>query len=281
MTNFLRLALLFGFAYCGVLAYLHGFRAVAGSNDFVVVAGGVVKPSHVNQYKTALGVDVVPRTSTGAVTDEAGSLGSSTYEWLRAYVSSGHFVAGDIKMHHTYNGTVTCGQGWMLCDGRTITEANYDAEHSAGDWDTYVGSSPLDGLYLPDFVDAGGTQIYVRGVDATTQDGSVAITTTGNNDHEIDIQHNHTVDSHRHQWYDDVSSANDDSYNSSGVATDITVDNSENFTGISAHSAAGVTKLSGDWYTSNSSPGTDNQLSLTQNIAPESHVVQFCMRVIN
>lgn len=60
----------------------------AGTNSLVSVTGGRVQTSDVNQYGTALKQDLVPRNSSGTVTDIAGSLGDSTHRWNYAYIKS-------------------------------------------------------------------------------------------------------------------------------------------------------------------------------------------------
>lgn len=256
---------------------------MAGNNDFITVSTDqTILPNHVNQYKTALGVDWVPRTVDGVVSTMVGSFGSSTYGWLKMFVASGYWEAGDIKLHHSYNGTVGCGQGWFLMDGTVVNESNYDAQagHTAGDWDAYVVSSPFENLYVPDMDGR-----YIRGVETTPQDGATPFSSTGNGSNQVDLSHTHTVTSHTHQWYDWNNGANDDSYNSGGASTDIATAAAEAARGINAHTLAGSIVL-GDsggteaFYTDAQTPGTDSQLSATQNIAPESHVLQFCLRIV-
>lgn len=48
--------------------------------------GNTADAGDVNQYKDALVQDLVPRNTSGVVTDEAGSLGSATYKWLGAFL---------------------------------------------------------------------------------------------------------------------------------------------------------------------------------------------------
>ncbi len=87
-----------------------------GTNSLSTQSDGtVINASDINQYKTALNEDLNPRNTSGVVTTNGGSLGSSSYEWLKAFIASGHWNAGDIKAHHSYNGTVGPGQGWMQC----------------------------------------------------------------------------------------------------------------------------------------------------------------------
>jgi hypothetical protein len=280
---------------------------IAGTNTLETVTGGVVKTSHVNQYETAFQEDIVPRNSSGVPTSLAGSLGTSALKWLKSFVASGGWSAGDIKMHHSYNGTVTCGEGWMLMDGRVINEANYNTEHGSGHWATYVISSPLDGKYLPDM-----DEMYPIGQDATTQDGSIAITTVGNASHQVNLSHAHThhhTVAHHHRIFNEVgASSNFQSWDSSSVAQDITstVDNSGTETGFWTGNAGGPDgcSLTGacaactldcssvydgraawDMYDDTSTPDTSDDStsggSAAQSIKPQSIDFQFCMRVID
>jgi hypothetical protein len=249
----------------------------AGSNTLLSVTGGRVQTSHVNQYFTALGLDFVPRNSSGTPTNIGGSLGSSTYKWLKSFVESGYWRAGDLKMHHTYNGTVVCGEGWMLSDGRVINQANYDTEKGAGHWATYVVSSPLDGKYLPNF-----TGRYGVGKATTTQDGTVAITTVGNASNQVDISHTHTVANHVHQWLvDQGTSTNNASYNSGGSQTNFTFNTTASGEHIVTLQGA-VSRVSGSYYTSLAGGQTSSSSgSSTQSIQPDSVEVQYCMRIID
>lgn len=259
--------------------------AVAGTNTLTSVSGGRVQTSHVNQYYTALGQDVVPRNTSGAPTSIGGSLGNSVYKWLKAFVESGYWKAGDIKMHHTFNGAVECGEGWMLADGRVINSTNYDTEHGAGTWTTYVGSSPLSGKFLPNF-----TGKYPVGVATTTQSGSVAITSVGNAGNTVNLQHNHGSRAHTH-FIMTTSPSGAEGVSASGSAQDFFTTgtcSSGNATGI-AFTTGGTMKLcspsiastSGNWATQSGGVTSPNALSATQSIQPESIQVQYCMRVID
>ena len=143
-----------------------------------------------NEYKSALSLDIVPRNASAVATDEGASLGSATYKFKKMNIASGYFKPGDIKWRHSYNGTVTVSQGWMLCDGREVTKDNYDAEHGAGSWDLYIGVSAIQNKKLPDLRDR-----YGRGVDDTTQTGDDALISVGTANHAY-------VTQHTHKWYD-------------------------------------------------------------------------------
>lgn len=276
--------------------------ATSGTNTLSSVSGGRVQTSHVNQFYTALNQDVVPRNSSGAPTNVGGSLGSSTYAWLKAWVESGYWSAGDIKMHHTYNGTVGCGQGWMLADGDVINETNYDAEHGAGSWDTYVVSSPLDGKYLPNF-----NGKYATGANTTTQAGTIAITSVGNASNVVNIAHTHTADhahdlqDHGHLFLDQSSTTGGGRqsdlstfkgftsavYTGSNTGLAVCSGSQAVSAGCSGVAQSGfytnTTRLSGGGNlisTETESLSTSSSLSSSQSIRPESIEVQFCMRVI-
>src|SRR5690606_4246231 len=107
--------------------------------------GQTVFAADLNQFYTALRRDLIPKDVNGDSLNNGGSLGSSTYQWLKAFINSGYWDAGDLKYHMDYSGATPIGQGWYPCDGTTINETNYDALHGAGSWDIYVISSPLDG----------------------------------------------------------------------------------------------------------------------------------------
>lgn len=148
-----------------------------------------------NEYQSALSLDIVPRDASAVATDEGASLGSATYKFKKMNVASGYFKPGDIKWRHSYNGTVTVSQGWMLCDGREVTKDNYDTEHGAGSWDLYIGVSAIQNKKLPNLIDR-----YAKGVDDTTQNGDAAITSVGTANHLY-------VTDHAHKWYIATTSA--------------------------------------------------------------------------
>lgn len=57
-----------------------------GSNNYTsVVDGQIIQAAHVEQYKTGLTGDILPRNLSGVPTDNAGNLGSYTYIWNNIY----------------------------------------------------------------------------------------------------------------------------------------------------------------------------------------------------
>ena len=239
-----------------------------------------------NVLRSALNGDLVPRASTGVATANAGSLGTVTYPFLRAEIASGQWILGDIKAHHTYNGAAPIGHGWMLCDGRVITEANYNTEHGANTWATYIVSTALLNKYLP-----GLTNKYLVGAATTTQDGSGVITGVGNSSHQINIAHTHTGGAHVHNWYYPQAGAGigDLTYDGNGATKVVdyhtnTVGTGYGIAVVDVSTSAALLGVVGGSpvpnYTDSRSPVTDSQLSATQSIQPQSIEVQYYMRII-
>lgn len=239
-----------------------------GTNTLQTLPEGTsITVDGINQYKKVLAGDIVPRNSDGTPEDIAGALGTDVIEWLGLAVASGFWAPGDLKPHHTYNGIATVNQGWYPCDGSVVNETNYNAIYGAGSWATYIVTSIFDGKYSPNLTDK-----YLVGAASTGQDGSGAITSVGNADHEISVEHTHTVNAHNHQWLIGTGGATRtlntvgpypaQSYNSSGALVDY-----ESYPMSSK-------------YTSNSSPVTDARLATDQSIRPESIEVIYYMRLI-
>ena len=60
---------------------------IMGTNTIADVADATIADAtDLNQYKTALVQDQYPRNVSGAITDIEGSLGSSSYRWLNAFI---------------------------------------------------------------------------------------------------------------------------------------------------------------------------------------------------
>lgn len=238
-----------------------------GANNLVTETGPIIQLAHVNKFKTALSGDVLARDASGNVGNNTASLGASATNWLKAFISSGYWSLGDIKMHHSYNATVPIGEGWMLCDGRQVTQAAYDTEHGAGHWATFVGSSGLLNKFLPDF-----TSRYPTGAATTTETGAGAIASVGRAGNLVSLTHNHT-------WYvANGAAAADDTFNSSGIAK--TIDNTGVFKAAGPDTAINIAAAqviacdgAGRFY-------TDQNLSASFSIQPDSIQVQYYMRII-
>lgn len=149
------------------------------------VSATVTDATHWNDIKTGIVGDLVPRTA-GVATDLAGDLGTEDYPFKKAEIASGYMDNGEIISIYDYNGLVPAPQGYMLCDGRQITEDAYDTEHGEGSWAEYIGSSVLENRYLPNLDDK-----YLCGETGATQDGTVALTYEGVSGNTVNFSHNH------------------------------------------------------------------------------------------
>jgi len=141
--------------------------------------------SQFNNIHEAISGDIVPRNASGIATDLAGALGSSSFQWSTVHVTTGHLIVGMLIPFYDFGGTLPIPQGYMLCNGLQINALNYENQHAEGDWVKYVGASQLESLYLPNL-----NQRYVYGV-ASTESGTVPLTTVGNTGSTIDLRHNH------------------------------------------------------------------------------------------
>lgn len=247
--------------------------------------GNIVGADDVNQYKSAFNGNIVPRNSSGVATANAGEMGTSSIPFIRANITTGYLYPGVVIMFHDFNATLTPGQGWMKCNGDIVNSTNYDAIHGTNSWTTYITTSPLSGLYLPDM-----TSAFAKGSNATSQDGTSAITTTGNSGHSITISnHTHTMNlQHNHRWYDfRTTSIGAKSYTSAGADQDLDSTSACDIGAIGLlHDEITVTNdplISADLWTNNQLSTTETSSSnggFTQDIQPESHVFQFWMRII-
>jgi len=62
------------------------FFLFAGTNNLTTITdGSVADAGDLNQFKTALNNDLVPRNSSGVPTDVAGGLGTTTFRWTDSY----------------------------------------------------------------------------------------------------------------------------------------------------------------------------------------------------
>lgn len=230
-----------------------------GSATLTTRANGTeVQDSWFDTILAALALNIVPRNSSNVATTIGASLGTLLLPWKRLHVRTGHWRAGDTKMHHSFNGLVAVGQGWMLMDGRIVNQTTYDAEHGAGSWTTYIGSSQFEGKYLP-------SQPGRYQVGATTdgQDGVTPFTAQGAPGNVGQIQHGH-------RWYKSNAITDpDQNYDAAGAARAFAQGaNKLNLQSLSV-SANGTTV---DMY-------TDQQLSAIS-VQPESIETQMYMRII-
>jgi len=176
--------------------------------------------------------------STATSLDDTYDLGASTKRWSTTYgkklvVDIGQWQVGDITQRYSYNNTVPVERGWMLCDGRQVTIANYDAEHSSGSWTKYIGSSvgvsPIANLYLPQLCN----NYLPIGASATSEAGTSALPTFGlvstNNNITI-AAHSHTYDfDHTHSTLttDDLFPAGGDAYTANNIFSSFSTVTSE------------------------------------------------------
>lgn len=247
--------------------------------------GSVIPAADHNSLRNVLIGDLVPRNTSGSAANESGSLGTSTYQFKAARIKSGYLSVGDIKPHHSFNGSVKCGQGWFPCNGQIINEANYDAYHGAGSWDEYIISSLLENKYSPNLINK-----YPVGTATTTQGGGSSISSVGNSSHVADISHTHTIGSHVHQWYDNSgsSSTSDNTYNSAGSPVGLPVLGKSSGPGASGVGVVSYNPevgspvaVPGDSYTSsNGAATTSGASSASKNIQPESIEVEYYIRIV-
>lgn len=280
-----RILNLFGTAFLAALIVI-GFRywekaADAGTGSLSTVsAGQIIRASHHNSIISAAKEDWVPRNSSGVATDEGGNMGTATYRWKRAYIVAGYLPTGSIMPWYDYNGAITLPQGWMTCDGSIVNETNYDTQHTAGDWDEYVVSSPLDGKYLPNLNDKA-----LHGTTGSTQAGSGAITFAGNASHQVNIAHTHTLN-HNHQWMIwSAISQSMSSYDSGGTAAGLdesgTCAANVNLVTGGADCLAGFDSNEG-WTADNDGEDTStSSLSSTQSVKDHGLAVKMIMKVVD
>lgn len=146
--------------------------------------GQTIQFSWINLIRSVLSLDFVPRALTGAPRGNYSRLGTDSYQWKQLWVDIAGLGLGDVFYFHDYAGNIPIPQGWMSLNGVIINQANYDAQHAAGDWNKYVVSSVLNGLYLPDI-----NLAYLKGKSGTLQAGTAPITKPGSN--TVNMQHNH------------------------------------------------------------------------------------------
>lgn len=148
--------------------------------------------SDFNNLRDALTGNILPRNANGDATDLAGDLGSQTYPWLTAGVKNGYLATGTIVPFYDYLRLLPVPHGYMLCNGNQINKENYNIQHRTSPtdttdyWEQYVGSSELEGLYLP-----GGEERFMMGSTSTLPSGTTAIPEEGIVDSALSLQHNH------------------------------------------------------------------------------------------
>ncbi len=179
-----------------------------GSDNLRTAADGETIPAtDVNQYKSALAGDMVPRNSSGIATASAGNLGSATYPYENIYLSgeiklgSGNFIPTGFVGQTIF---ATAPTGWLLANGDTIGDIGSGATHENalyeelfnlcindfGNTGTEIWGSG-DTVLLPDVrgqfmrcwdngkgVDS-GRSINTTQVDATAQNDLKTVTVTG------------------------------------------------------------------------------------------------------
>ena len=113
-----------------------------GTNTIVTVIEGTTGTvSQLNQYKTALTGDLLPRNAAGEIEDEAGSVGSTTEQIKdvhmtgKIYVSGtpGGFTPAGVMLPYTASETVA-PPGWIFADGSTIGAPGSGADYENEDF---------------------------------------------------------------------------------------------------------------------------------------------------
>ncbi len=262
-----------------------------------------VRRSHVNDPRSTQYQDVGPRNSVGTPVDLAGSLGTAAIRWLKARIASGYWNAGDIKYHHDNGGATPVSQGWFKMDGTTIGEAAYEAQagRSVGDWDTFIISSPLNGVATVDMDNR-----YIVGEGTVSEHGDSA----GNASHQIAINHahsggthTHTMSSHTHtgpshvhkvydfialnmtgQIFDGVGASIDISFDTATSGDHLRAGQGANAVDVDLNTGTGGTAATGannDATANNTGNTTGSALSGTQSIQPSSFKMGVYIRIID
>lgn len=214
---------------------------------------------------------------------------------------SGFLPVGTIVPFYDFGGTVTFNTAlWRYCDGSVLA---------------YPGS-PLNGLTLPDL---SGRYPVGFGTDGGGNIGTApwATAAVGNAGNTVNLQHSHTVDAHHHTGpsHTHTIAAHNHStadhvlditeipshthdvtwYTVAGATPGPTGDVANGGPNTSATSATGgglghnhgntgntslTTDAAGAGNTGDTSPGTNNQLSSTQNIQPSSIRVRYIIKVL-
>lgn len=230
-----------------------------------------VASSDVNQFRTALLENHVPRNSSGSPEDEAGSLGSSSLKWFKTHIQGGCWSAGDIKPHHTFSGAAPITNGWFPCNGSIINQENYDILFGENAWDDHIKSSPLEGRYSPSMLSR-----YIKGSSDTTQDGNALITQVGFDNHLLNFAHIHTSPAHQHQWHTNTAFG----YSLLNRTTPSHYNMSFAYGGAKKDFTVNAGGFSGFYYTENETVSTDYQSIESKTIQPHSIEVIYYIRII-
>jgi len=233
----------------------------------------ILKTDVTDAYK-ALSGDLGPRNSSGVNTDLSGSLGASGKRFKKGFIASGYPPAGTVIQHEDFGGTVTITHGWYPMDGTTINEANYDAlpGHSAGDWDTYIISSSLDGVATIDYDNR-----YLVGSDSLANSGD----SVGNASHQIAINHAHDTPAHNHKVYNSQGNNSEGQiYDTGGTENNITIGARVSGGHLGADNTGTPNVLLEDMFTSNLPVQTSTfVLSATQSIQPSSFKIMYYVKI--
>jgi hypothetical protein len=205
-------------------------------------------------------------------------LDTSTTDLINALVP-----VGTIIPFYDFNAAITFDTAhWKYCNGATVADAD----------------SPINGQVLPDL---SGRYIVGFGTDGGADIGSAAwnATFTGNAAHQINIQHNHTVNSHNHtiaHTHNEGNLAALIGAETGGTGRITLQRSSVTFTGTDRWATGGIgmdTSNTASDYSINvlgttggssaansgsAAPGTNNQLSTTQSIQPSSIRVRYIIR---
>jgi hypothetical protein len=153
------------------------------------VDGTVIQAADVNQYKTALNEDIVPRLSTGVPTNEAGSVGTSLLSWFKSWVKTYHVMTRAVF------GNIEDTSPDIKNDGSdNLTSEVYNSKAHLFDVDNVtvgkIDQNGVDGAYmkalsiLPGSLETtryGSTALAINVVNsASTNIGTVAINASGN-----------------------------------------------------------------------------------------------------
>ena len=106
-----------------------------GDNTLQTVIPGPSAPNDINQFKTALSGNILPRNVQGETENKAGSLGSATKSFDSIYVETinsggtqGGFCPAGVMLPYTASATVA-PFGWIFADGKTIGDTGSGADY--------------------------------------------------------------------------------------------------------------------------------------------------------